>query len=63
MAAKVSSPCYKCLDRSSGCHSRCQAYGVYHEGRVERSHQRQFNAIVTDVSIQLMKNRKGPRRK
>lgn len=63
MAAKVSSPCYKCLDRSSGCHSKCQAYVTYHEGRVEKSHQRQFNTIVTDVSIQLMKNRKGLRMK
>ena len=33
-------PCYKCPDRSLGCHSRCEKYKAYNEKQeqIKRSH-------------------------
>ena len=34
MNKAMSSPCYNCPDRSLECHSTCEKYQAYHDGRV-----------------------------
>ena len=57
------SPCYKCRDRHMGCHGSCLKYAGYHESRIKNSQQRQLNVIVIGVEKDLMKGRRGFKRK
>lgn len=56
----MDSPCYKCLERYIGCHSLCSKYDEYHQYRIQKSREKRLRHIVTDVEINLMKNRRDP---
>ena len=56
------SPCYKCKDRTLGCHDRCDRYQAYHAEYVERYQLRKDLALLGDY-ISRQSTRQTRRRK
>lgn len=58
----TSNPCYSCLDREVGCHSRCEKYQTVHaENEARKAAIREkaaLDTIVYQMNVEASKKRK-----
>lgn len=47
--ATINNPCYKCTERASGCHAKCNKYAEWKEKKNEASANKNVNTDVIDM--------------
>lgn len=55
------SPCYKCADRSQGCHGSCERYAAFDRERKKVQHRRKLEFDVSEAISGAVRRMSGRR--